>query len=409
MQREEIIPVLLGADLNCYSMARAFYEAYGAFSYAFGKTPLGATAHARFIKFTAAPRLGERAYTLALLSDFARQMRRRAKPILVPCTDEYAYFLIDCGKQLSRDFRLSVPPRSFLSYFEKDVFYDVCRRYDIPIPETLVFSRPPSAQDAATAIARLGSPLILKPASSREYWQHPFPGMEKVYLVEREEDICALGRQIYSAGYPGRLLLQKYIPGGDSAAATLTVYCDRHARVRLRAAADVLLEEHTPRGKGNYAALICAPIPPIADRLCRLLEGEGYVGFANFDLRTDRESGRTYVLEMNLRQGRACHLLTAAGENPARWLTEDLLGEPLPKKDVTTPALSRTVPRAVLSRYTPDPLRLAAATRLFGTVWDSPPYRGDLLRSRNPLRALYLVLHTAREGVKFRRWAPRVR
>ena len=38
MQREEnIIPVLLGADLNCYTVARAFYEAYGAFSYAFGK------------------------------------------------------------------------------------------------------------------------------------------------------------------------------------------------------------------------------------------------------------------------------------------------------------------------------------------------------------------------------------
>lgn len=409
MQREEIIPVLLGADLNCYSMARAFYEEYGAFSYAFGKSPLGATAHARFIRFTPAPRLGERAYTLRLLSDFARKMRLRPKPILVPCTDEYAYFLIDCQKLLSRDYRFSVPPRTFLSYFEKDVFYAACRRYDIPVPDTLTLDRPPTEHDAAAALARFGAPLILKPACSREYWHYPFPEMEKVYVLDTVAAIQKIGQDIYDAGYPGRLLLQKYIPGGDSAAATLTVYCDRHARVRLRAAADVLLEEHTPCGKGNYAALLSAPIPRIAERLCRLLEGEGYVGFANFDLRTDRESGRTYVLEMNLRQGRACHLLTAAGENPARWLTEDLLGTPLPKKDVTRPALSRTVPRAVLRRYTPDPLRLAAASRLFGTVWDSPPYRGDLFRSHSLLRALYLSLHTAREGGKFRRYAPRVR
>ena len=71
MQREEIIPVLLGADLNCYTMARAFYEAFGAFSYAFGKTPLGATAHARFIRFRAVPALGESEASLRVLRAFA--------------------------------------------------------------------------------------------------------------------------------------------------------------------------------------------------------------------------------------------------------------------------------------------------------------------------------------------------
>ena len=31
---EQLIPVLLGADLNCYNVARAFHEAYGVVSYA---------------------------------------------------------------------------------------------------------------------------------------------------------------------------------------------------------------------------------------------------------------------------------------------------------------------------------------------------------------------------------------
>ena len=218
-----------------------------------------------------------------------------------------------------------------------------------------------------------------------------------------------IAQAIFASGYPSRLLLQRCIGAGDAAAATLTFYCDRHGRVRLRAAADVLLEEHTPCGKGNYAALLSAPIPKIAEAIGRFLEGVGYVGFANFDLRTDKESGITYALEMNLRQGRSAHFLSAAGENPARWLVRDLLGEELEKKDLRVPILFRTVSHGVLTRYTQDPLRLAAAVRLFGTARDATPYSGDLLRSHSLIRALYLSLHGVKEGWKFSRYAPRVR
>lgn len=402
MQRENVIPVLLGADLNCYTVARAFYEAYGTFSYAFGKTSLGATAHARFIRFTAVPDLGRPARALSVLADFA--LKTRGRRILVPCTDEYAYFLIDKQDRLRGDYLLSVPARPFLSYFEKEAFYNACRRYAIPTPDTLSLSAIPSIKEAKEALARLGTPLVIKPSNSRLYWQHPFLGMEKVYFAHTPARVCEIAEAIFGAGYPSRLLLQRYIP--DGGAATLTVYCDRHSRVRLRAAADVLLEEHTPRGKGNYAALLSRPVPPIGDRISRFLEGEGYIGFANFDLRT--VGGVTYVLEMNLRQGRGSHFLSAAGENPATYLVRDLLGEDLPKKDLQKTVLCRTVPRGVVRRYTADPLRLAAAVRLFGTSEDATPYAGDFFRSRSLLRAMYLTLHTFGEGIKFHRYAPRV-
>ena len=32
-----ITPVIVGADLNCYNVARAFHEAYGVKSHAFGR------------------------------------------------------------------------------------------------------------------------------------------------------------------------------------------------------------------------------------------------------------------------------------------------------------------------------------------------------------------------------------
>ena len=43
MDKIKIQPVLVGGDINCYSVARAYHEAYGVKSIAFGKMLLGAT------------------------------------------------------------------------------------------------------------------------------------------------------------------------------------------------------------------------------------------------------------------------------------------------------------------------------------------------------------------------------
>ena len=51
---EQLIPVLLGADLNCYNVARAFHEAYGIVSYAFGRYAISATKYSRIVRFTGA-------------------------------------------------------------------------------------------------------------------------------------------------------------------------------------------------------------------------------------------------------------------------------------------------------------------------------------------------------------------
>ena len=52
---EKLYPVLLGGDLNCYNVARAFHEAYGVRSAAFGRYPVSATKYSTIIDFTAIP------------------------------------------------------------------------------------------------------------------------------------------------------------------------------------------------------------------------------------------------------------------------------------------------------------------------------------------------------------------
>ena len=49
MKNVKIQPVLVGGDINCYSVARAYHEAYGVKSIAFGKIRIGATNHSKII------------------------------------------------------------------------------------------------------------------------------------------------------------------------------------------------------------------------------------------------------------------------------------------------------------------------------------------------------------------------
>ena len=69
----KICPVLLGADLNCYNIARAFHMEYGVKSYAFGRYAVSATKYSRIVNFTAVADMDSDATMLKILTDFAHE------------------------------------------------------------------------------------------------------------------------------------------------------------------------------------------------------------------------------------------------------------------------------------------------------------------------------------------------
>jgi D-aspartate ligase len=60
VEKIKIQPVLVGGDINCYSVARAYHEAYGVKSIAFGKMLLGATKDSNIIDFRIDPNMGNK-------------------------------------------------------------------------------------------------------------------------------------------------------------------------------------------------------------------------------------------------------------------------------------------------------------------------------------------------------------
>lgn len=397
----QVMPVLLGADMNCYSMARAFHEAYGVVSHAFGRWPMGETKYTRIVKFTAVESFDTDEVMLATLRAFAAQ-HPGEKKIVLGCTDDYAALIIRNREALQQDYIVPYIGKDLMNKLvSKESFYQLCEAYDIPYPKTLIVHGTRDAEKLAGI--DFAYPIIVKPSSSILYWKYPFDGMKKVYVAETAEDAREIIQTIYASGYPDSLIIQDLIPGDDDGMRVLTAYCDRHAKVKMVCLGNVLLEEHTPKGLGNHAAILTEYNRPLMDRLAAFLEAVGYTGFANFDIKLDPRDGSYRVFEINLRQGRSNYYVTGAGVNLARLLVEDRVEE----KDLGEPVFFKgesywhSIPNKIVWEYTGDYalVKKAQAIAAAGRDTTALDYAYDL--RGNLLRRLYLWEHYRRYQKKY--------
>jgi D-aspartate ligase len=374
------IPLLFAADINVYSVARAFHEQYGLRSRAFGKARSGPCAHSRIIDYTPVPDADKREVLRELVNGFARA-HGDSKILLIGCGDSYVRSISANKGAYEKNV---IAPYADLALLDvlthKERFYELCREKDIDYPDTAVH-RAELGRDYELPFE---GPYIIKPANGVAYWEHPFAGQDKVFKAGTRAETDGILDRIYASGYDDSVIIQNFIPGDDSFMRVLTAYSDRNGRVRLSCMGHVLLEEHTPHGIGNHAVILTEYDEAVQTRFSGLLEDLGYTGFSNFDLKYDRRDGKLKVFELNARQGRSNYYVTGAGENIARYLVEDRVfaRDPQPKS-VTAGSLWMVVPRRVAFSYTPR-----------------TPYRAEMKRLIRAGRCVNPLLYGADGGVR---------
>lgn len=361
-----VLPVLLGGDANVYGMARSFYEAYGVASVAVCKKALPALAHSRLVRAAVQnPRLEEDGVFTAVLTALAQAHPDRTC-LLVSCADGYTMQLARCRQALAPYYRFACPePAVVEALGTKEGFAAVCAAQGLRTPQSVSLR-------AKEPLPKLpfGGPVIVKPADSPAYWNCRFAGKRKVYLTYSTEELKAVVAAVRQGGYHGVLLLQEYIPGPDTALSVVNAYCAQDGSVPWIVQGQVLLQERTPEGVGNYGAILTEPArqdAALLTALAELLRRNGWRGFANFDLKYDR-AGQPVLFEMNPRQGRASYFCTAAGANLARPLVEDLVQQTAVTLPVLRPSVWYTAPWGAVRRFGPNKtlLRRAAALRRRG-------------------------------------------
>jgi D-aspartate ligase len=391
----EFLPLLFAADINVYSVARAFHEKYGIKSTVYGRAAGGPCADSAIIDYSSVSDADSPDTLLRLVNSFAAA-HKDTKILVIGCGDSYVRSICERKREFADN--VIAPYAEFALIDEltnKETFYALCEREGIDYPDTFIHK-----SDMAYDIELpFGEPFIIKPSNGVMYWSFPFEGQDKVFKADTRAEAADILRRIYASGYTDSVVIQNFIPGDDSYMRVLTCYSDRKARARVTCLGHVLLEEHTPHGIGNHAVIITEHNEELSRRFRRLLDSVGYTGFSNFDIKYDVRDGKYKVFELNARQGRSNYYVTGAGVNVAELVVMDrIMGSDVPDRDVREESLWMVVPRGVAlknidGKYAADIDRLIKEGRYTSPLLYKADrvlkHRLKVLRSRLQYRAKF--------------------
>ena len=387
-----IVPVLLGGDLNAYSVALSFFNKYSVTSHAFMRYRCGATDNSKFIKTHLCSGLDDSKIALPELLKFAKA-HSSDELFLAPCSDTYVSLLEAERETLSRYYSIHIPSREhFRILGDKGSFYGVIAERGIPYPKTEILK---FTENPLDKLGGFDGALVVKPSSSSEYWKHPFHDMRKVYFPKTKPEAHRAVTDIFLSGYRKDIILQEKIEGATDR--VLTTFSDSRGRVSRAVYGEVILEECGKTSRGNHSAIISLPLDDICFSLVDFLNEIGYRGFANFDILFARK--KKYVLEVNLRQGRSCDYLRGAGVNIAELLVENKRYGKI-TVDFSYKEFYWHYPKHIdVVRYSDNEWGKHRADLLYEAGKSISPYTS---KDERALRKLYVMIHNYRLGKALR-------
>lgn len=343
-------PLLFGGDINVYSVARAFHEAYGIQSVCYGKFASGPAYGSTIIDYRVCPQNEDAATFRENVAKAAQEFADKTV-LVIGCGDSYVKLAAENKQYFPENcIAATVSGELINTLINKEKFYALCDEYGIDHPGTFIY-RKEMGHDFEL---NFQPPYICKPANGVAYWEHPFEGNEKVFTCPDRKNLEEVLDKVYASGYPDTMIIQDFIPGDDSYMRVLTNYSDRNGKVKLMCMGHVLLEEHTPHGIGNHAVIITEYDEALSLKIKQLLEELHYTGFSNFDIKYDSRDGKYKLFEINCRQGRSNYYVTGAGYNIAKLLVEDRIEHrELPFVITKNHALWRMVPKKVAFKFIP--------------------------------------------------------
>ena len=178
-------PLLFGGDINVYSVARAFHEAYGVRSVAYGKYPSFPCHGSAILDYrVCSDNEAEEAFrrnVQAVSEEFP------GKTILVlGCGDSYVQLAAHCRDSLPENVIAPYISGELLdTLINKEKFYQLCDQHGIDHPATFIYDKSMGHHFTLP----WGPPYIAKPADSVAYWACGDHSLAKVYICQSWEEL----------------------------------------------------------------------------------------------------------------------------------------------------------------------------------------------------------------------------
>jgi D-aspartate ligase len=402
LENQPFIPVILGANIGVYSIARSFHEAYGVKSISVCRKPTGPIKHSVLIQEVIEPSMEEESELLSCLDRIAESCQGTPK-ILIGSADWHVERIAGIRDRLGNEWIIPYATRDILERLtNKEKFYRLCEDLQVDFPKYITVD----GETADVADLPFDYPVVIKPAKSASYQALSFAGKKKVFTARNKWELENVLLLIRGAGYPERLIIQEFVPGDDTCMHILTLYTAQDGETKLASFGQTLLEDHTPGGIGNPVAIRTFRNDEVVRQAKMLVEHAGFVGFSNFDLKYDWRDGKYKFFELNARLGRSNFYVTAEGHNPAQYYVKDYLEQQLmPFSMAKNEILYSVVPKRLLLKN----IRQEALADRVKTLYKSGLTKNPLHYfpvERSIRRFLYVVASTYNYYKKFKKYPP---
>lgn len=317
--------LILGSDINAYTMARSYHEKYNKYADLIGKIPMLFTSTSKICNIVYEKNLHDNEVFLKTLKSYANN-HKNEKIILIGTNDHYINLIVSNKDILSKWYLFNYPClETTKTFLNKSIFYEKYHDY-FDMPKTFIYSCKKRNLD----IKDMSYPLIIKPADGHEYYNLDFLGQNKVFKIKDENVLKSTISLIENAGYKGSLIIQEFIPGDDSCLFDSMFYVNSKSKAEHATFAQIALQEHTKTGVGNCTVLLngfseYGNCEQIVLKAKEFLESLNYSGFAEFDFKYDVRDNKYKLFEINPRQARCSYYFSVSAKNLVECLVDDLI------------------------------------------------------------------------------------
>ena len=333
--------IILGTDIACYSLARSYYEAFGEKAIVCAQSILIPFVNTKIADIYLKDDFATSAKTddafVEHLNEVAKKNPAEEYVIFLP----YEEYLNKLQRNMDKlNFKVKIPypdQERANKLIHKSEFYAYLETIGVNYPKTQVIDKNTIEE------LKLDGDLFMKPDNFEEFENlQGLENLKKGYKLSSRKECIETLKEIYQTNYSSKMIVQEYINGGDGTEYSINGYRGKNGKISMVLARN-LLSDHRDMWVGNHLIQVDYEDNRLYDLAKKIVDGMDYRGLFNLDFKIDSKTGKIYVFEMNIRQGRTFYYTTLSGVNLIEAAVKDLVYEKAEEKRPDKEFMLRTL------------------------------------------------------------------
>ncbi|MFS0863109.1 carboxylate--amine ligase [Fredinandcohnia sp. 179-A 10B2 NHS] len=260
---------------------------------------------------------------ISFLKEYSR--KQTAKPVLIPCHDSYVEVVDEYLDELKEFYLIPQTEQGlYTKAMDKELLHKLASEHGVAVPETVRVDEDNFYEKVEETIKY---PCLVKPTDSPTFVSI---FRKKLFMVHNRQELDEAIKKAKDAKQ--EVIVQRIIPGFDDHMHTFDAYLNQESKVTHWVTCQKYRQYPINFGASVYTGQ--KYVPELYEIGSRFLESIGYKGFVEIEFKKDAETGKFYLIELNVRITNLNSLLYKVGVNFPYITYRELTGNPLPPKAI---------------------------------------------------------------------------